>query len=186
MAVLMSRHFNNVMEIYIIEKYKERYPQMKGSELTDALIKDCLEEYSVEDFHVMRTPKGKPYVELRRSSEAEFSQSEKLHLSVSHSGEYFLCIIADRLVGIDVQERKNRNSDKIAERYFTEREKSFIRDHGENGFFTVWTRKEAYSKLTGEGIAEIIRGTEVIDREDVIFTDFQLEDGVWCSYCIER
>jgi len=175
MAVLMSRHFNNVMEIYIIEKYKEWYPQMKGSELTDVLIKDCLEEYGVQDPQVMRTPKGKPYVELCDT-----------YLSVSHSGEYFLCIIAERPVGIDVQERKNSNSDKIAERYFTEREKSFIRDNGENGFFTVWTRKEAYSKLTGEGIAEIIRGTEVIDREDVIFTDFQLEDGVWCSYCIER
>lgn len=175
MAVLMSRHFNNVMEIYIIEKYKERYPQMKGSELTDALIKDCLEEYGVEDPQILRTPKGKPYVELCDT-----------YLSVSHSGAYFLCIIAERPVGIDVQERKNSNSDKIAERYFTEREKSFIRDNGENGFFTVWTRKEAYSKLTGEGIAEIIRGTEVIDREDVVFTDFQLEDGVWCSYCIER
>ncbi|MBQ3185494.1 MAG: 4'-phosphopantetheinyl transferase superfamily protein [Firmicutes bacterium] len=175
MAVLMSRHFNNVMEIYIIEKYKERYPQMKGSELTDVLIKDCLEEYGVQDPQILRTTKGKPYVELCDT-----------YLSVSHSGEYFLCIIAERPVGIDVQERKNSNSDKIAERYFTEREKSFIRDNGENGFFTVWTRKEAYSKLTGEGIAEIIRGTEVIGREDVVFTDFQLEDGVWCSYCIER
>lgn len=175
MAVLMSRHFNNVMEIYIIEKYKERYPHMKGSELTDALIKDCLEEYGVQDPQILRTTKGKPYVEHCDT-----------YLSVSHSGEYFLCIIAERPVGIDVQERKNSNSDKIAERYFTEREKSFIRDNGENGFFTVWTRKEAYSKLTGEGIAEIIRGTEVIDREDVVFTDFQLEDGVWCSYCIER
>lgn len=175
MAVLMSRHFNNVMEIYIIEKYKERYPQMKGSELTDMLIKDCLEEYGAQDFKILRTPKGKPYVELCDT-----------YLSISHSGEYFLCIIADRPVGIDVQERKSSNSDKIAERYFTEREKSFIRDNGENGFFTVWTRKEAYSKLTGEGIAEIIRGTEVIGREDVVFTDFQLEDGVWCSYCIER
>lgn len=175
MAVLMSRHFNNIMEIYIIEKYKERYPKLKGSDLTDVLIKDCLEEYGVQDPQILRTPKGKPYVELRDT-----------YLSVSHSGEYFLCIIAERPVGIDVQERKNSNSDKIAERYFTEREKSFIRDNGENGFFTVWTRKEAYSKLTGEGIAEIIRGTEVIDREDVVFTDFQLEDGVWCSYCIER
>ncbi|MBQ3610974.1 MAG: 4'-phosphopantetheinyl transferase superfamily protein [Firmicutes bacterium] len=148
---------------------------MKGSELTDVLIKDCLEEYGVQDPQILRTTKGKPYVELCDT-----------YLSVSHSGEYFLCIIAERPVGIDVQERKNSNSDKIAERYFTEREKSFIRDNGENGFFTVWTRKEAYSKLTGEGIAEIIRGTEVIGREDVVFTDFQLEDGVWCSYCIER
>ena len=101
MAVLMSRHFNNVMEIYIIEKYKERYPQMKGSELTDVLIKDCLEEYGGQDPQILRTTKGKPYVELCDT-----------YLSVSHSGEYFLCIIAERPVGIDVQERKNSNSDR--------------------------------------------------------------------------
>ena len=173
MAVLMSRHFNNIMEVYIIEKYKELYPELSGRELTDTLIMDCLEAYGVQEPQVLRTPKGKPYIDLC-----------KVHFSVSHSGELFAFIAADRPVGIDIQQRKGSNADKIAERYFSDREKEYVKENGEAGFFTVWTRKEAYSKLTGEGIAEIIRGTEVLDREDVEFTDIRLEDGVWCSYCM--
>jgi len=186
MAVLMSRHFNNVMELYIIENYKERYPKLKGSRLTDEMIKDCLREYGLQAPQVLRTPKGKPYVELCKRQEGGTSLWEGLHLSVSHSGEYFLCIVGDKPVGIDVQERKGRNASKIADRYFSDLEKEYVKENGENGFFTVWTRKEAYSKLTGEGLAEIIRGTEVIGRDDVEFTDFMLEDGVWCSYCVSR
>lgn len=169
----MSRHFNNIMELYIIENYKERYPDLKGSALTDELIKECLEAYGIQSRQVLRTPNGKPYV-------------DQVHLSVSHSGEYFICIIADKPVGIDIQEKRQSNTDKIAERYFTEMEKTYIEEHGEDGFFMLWCRKEAYSKLTGNGIAELIKGTEVIGRDDVDFTDFQLEDGILCSYCIEK
>lgn len=186
MAVIMSRHFNNVMELYIIEKYKERYPQLKGGSLTDELIKDCLKEYGMQNPQVLRTPKGKPYVELCKAPETEEPESCQVHFSLSHSGEYFLCIVADRPVGIDVQERKGSNAAKIADRYFSDDEKEYVKENGENGFFTVWTRKEAYSKLTGEGLAEIIRGTDVLSRDDVEFTDFKLEDGVWCSYCISK
>ena len=168
----MFRHFNNVMELYIIENYKEKYPNLKGSQLTDLLITDCLLEYGMQNPQVFRTAKGKPY-------------AQGVHLSVSHGGDYFLCIIADKPVGIDVQEKRKASYDKIAARYFAPDEIKYMEDKGESGFFVLWTRKEAYSKLTGEGLAELIRGTEVLNRKDVEFTDFQLEDGVWCSYCIE-
>lgn len=168
----MTRHFNNVMELYIIENYKERYPELNGRELTDELIKDCFEEYGLQRPQVLRSAKGKPYVE------------GKVHVSVSHSGKYFVCIISDVPVGIDIQEYRNARFDKIADRYFTEAEKAYIDETGESGFFSIWTRKEAYSKLTGEGIAELIKGTDVIDRKDVIFSDIQIEEGVWCAYCV--
>lgn len=172
MAALMFRHFNNIMELYIIENYKEKYPDLKGSVLTDELIKECLLEFGIQCTQVFRTAKGKPYV-------------PGVHLSVSHGGDYFVCIIADKPVGIDVQEKRRASSEKIAARYFSSDENNYIKENGEAGFFKLWTRKEAYSKLTGEGLAELIRGTEVINRNDVEFTDFQIENGVWCSYCIE-
>ena len=168
----MFRHFNNVMELYIIENYKEKYPDLKGSALTDKLIEDCLLEYGIQSPQVLRTVKGKPY-------------AKGICLSVSHGGAYFVCLIADKPVGIDVQEKRRVTADKIASRYFTPSERKYMEKKGESGFFILWTRKEAYSKLTGEGLAEVIRGTEVLERSDVEFTDFQLEDGVWCSYCIE-
>ena len=39
MAVLMSRHFNNVMEIYIIEKYKEWFAKNGAAFDFDAVQK---------------------------------------------------------------------------------------------------------------------------------------------------
>lgn len=164
------------MELYIIENYKDIYPDLKGSGLTDELIRDCLEEYGMEKPQVLRASKGKPYV--------NFGGKEKVHLSVSHSGSFFVCIIADKPVGIDLQEERKVSSEKIAKRYFSDKERQYMDEHGDKGFYILWTRKEAYSKLTGDGLAEVIRGIDVLDRDDVEFTDFQLGDGLWCSYCI--
>lgn len=161
-----------MMKLYIIENYRETYPELSGSELTDRLITDCLAEYGIRNVDICRTSKGKPYADA------------DVHFSVSHSGSYFVCIIADCPVGIDVQEKRKTSGSKIAGRYFTESEQEYIEEHGEDGFFRLWTRKEAYSKLTGDGLAELMRGTDVLCREDVDFTDFQIEDGVYCSYCV--
>lgn len=168
----MFRHFDNMMELYIIENYRDVYPQFSGRELTDRLAMDCLAEYGIEADEIYRTAKEKPYVEA------------DVHFSVSHSGDYFVCIIADCPVGIDVQERRKTAAVKIAERYFTKSEQEYVERNGEDGFFRLWTRKEAYSKLTGEGIGELMRRTDVLYREDVEFTDFQIEDGMYCSCCM--
>lgn len=170
----MARHFNNIMELYIIENYKEYFPDLKGRMLTDELIKECLDDYGVQTSQVLRTEKGKPYIE------------DNIHLSVSHSGTYFVCVISELPVGIDIQEKRKSNIYKIAERYFTDKEREHIEEYGEEGFFMLWCRKEAYSKFTGNGIAEMMKGTDVLERDDVDFTDFLLEDGVYCSYCIKK
>ena len=161
------------MEIYIIEDYKEKYQELKGRELTDKLIKDCLEEYGIENPIVHRTAKGKPYIE------------GDVHFSVSHSGKYFVCVIADKNVGIDIQIQRKADTKKIAARYFTEEEIRLIEKGEEEAFFYIWARKEAYSKYTGKGLQEMMQGTPVLNREDVEFIDFQLEEGMWCSCCIE-
>ena len=185
MAVRKSRHFNNAMELYILENYKEIYPELKNRSLTDKLIEDCLIEYRVKDFKLSRTAKGKPYIELCKKSET-LEEGCKVHLSVSHSEGIFVCIIGDKPLGIDVQHRRKVSSAKIADKYFTETEREYIKKYGEDGFFKVWTRKEAYSKLTGKGLEVIMSGASVLDRDDVEFTDIQLEDGILCSYCVAK
>ena len=72
-------------------------------------------------------------------------------------------------------------SEKISRRYFTAREQRFVQEAGADGFFRLWARKEAYSKYTGLGLEEIMKGTEVLGRDDVEFFDFQLEKGIYCS-----
>lgn len=175
------------MEIYIIEDYKEKYQNIKGRELTDILIKDCLEEYGVINPKILRTPKGKPYIDVHVEFSSECPlQGDEVHFSVSHSGKYFLCVIADKNVGIDIQDKRKAATGKIANRYFNEDEIQFIEESGEEAFFYIWARKEAYSKYTGRGLEELMKGTPILDRDDVDFIDFQLEEGMWCSCCIER
>ncbi len=85
------------MKLYIIENYKDMYRNLKGSELTDALIFYCLEDYRQGlVFEIFRTEKGKPYLK----------GTEKLFLSVSHSENTFACIFSHTEVGLDIQYKR--------------------------------------------------------------------------------
>lgn len=170
----MCRLFERIMKLYIYENYKEIFPVITGSELTDKLIMKSLQEYGVSADTVHRTEKGKPYV------------NQDVYFSVSHSGKHFVCLISDKPVGVDIQKERHVGMTKISNRYFCSEESEYINETGSEGFFLLWARKEAYSKYTGKGLEEIMKGTSVLNREDVEFFDFQLEKGLYCSCCIEK
>ncbi|QIB69177.1 4'-phosphopantetheinyl transferase superfamily protein [Aminipila butyrica] len=96
----------------------------------------------VPDGLIRRTPHGKPYIE-------DFP----LYFSISHSGELWVCLVAEVEVGVDIQVPKPLPYEKLAKRFFTETEAAYIRQGGLEAFFQVWTRKEAYVKYTGLGFS---------------------------------
>ena len=101
---------------------------------------------------VTRTQRGKPY----------FSNYPQIHISPSHSGDYFLCAVADFPVGADIQihtglrdespEEADARLCRIAKRYFTPKEAAFIQTNTCDRFFRLWTARESYVKYTGQGI----------------------------------
>lgn len=187
----MFRHFNINMKLCLIENYKDMFPEAKGRELTDRLIAFVLEELEIRGFELKRSEKGKPYLaslreDLQEESPEKGDSYKQVHLSVSHSGELFACLIDEENTGVDIQQYRNVEQIKIARRYFDDREIEYVKKHGSAGFFKLWTRKEAYCKYTGRGLEEIMRGTQVLEREDVEFIDFQLGGGIYCSCCVKR
>ena len=105
-----------------------------------------------EQLATARTDRGKPY----------FPLAPHFHFSISHSGKYWACAIADQIVGLDIQQKERprretpeemiRRHQKMARRFFHPLETEFVdRDPGYN-FLTVWTAREAYVKYTGQGI----------------------------------
>jgi len=189
------------MKLYIYEDYKEIFPEHHGRKLTDMMIKKALREHGITEAEILRTEKGKPYVSIPGAVNGKNSSSQpddggdsaletkrdlvcnEIYISVSHSGRYFVCVISDAPVGVDVQEARSVKAMNIAGRYFTAEEIKYIEETGDEGFFLIWTRKEAYSKYTGLGLEEIMKGTDVLNRNDVKFTDFMMEKGIYCSCC---
>lgn len=88
--------------------------------------------------------KGKPY----------FTSA---YVSISHSGSLWACALSDAPCGVDIQRKQNVRFDKLAARYFTDSEAARVLAEGQDAFFEIWTAKEAYAKLTGEGLAKTYR-----------------------------
>jgi 4'-phosphopantetheinyl transferase len=83
----------------------------------------------------------------------------KLEFNLSNSGDFALIAVTlERKVGVDVERiRSDMEFESIASRYFSQGEVSeFLTLHPEQrvaGFFTCWTRKEAYIKAQGLGLS---------------------------------
>ncbi|MCM1064707.1 MAG: 4'-phosphopantetheinyl transferase superfamily protein [Eubacterium sp.] len=90
---------------------------------------------------------GKPYL-----------ADEPFQFNISHSGDYVFCGVSDREIGVDIQKIQGDHVLRLAKRFFADPECRMLeacRDEElrRRMFFSMWVRKEAYGKLTGEGIA---------------------------------
>ena len=72
--------------------------------------------------------------------------------SVSHSGGIWLCALAGRPVGVDLQAARPCPREQIAERFFHPQELVYLKAQDFEDFFKIWTAKESFVKLTGRGM----------------------------------
>jgi 4'-phosphopantetheinyl transferase len=92
---------------------------------------------------------------------------DRLRFNLSHSGTLALLVVAaGRRVGVDLERlRPMADAERIAARFFSAREQSELRALPEPerlaAFFRVWTRKEAYIKAIGTGLATPLDGFAV-------------------------
>lgn len=105
--------------------------------------------------HLAKGRYGKPYL----------SDCDNLHFNLSHAGDYVAAVFADGAAGIDI-ERVRREKYKIAKRFFSPEEYTYLMNSGEcvSGaagnpgksrdfvFTRMWTRKESYIKAVGDGM----------------------------------
>ncbi|MEM9121857.1 MAG: 4'-phosphopantetheinyl transferase superfamily protein [Pseudomonadota bacterium] len=106
-------------------------------------------------------PRGKPSLER---GAAGVSLPD---FNTSRSGEWSLLAISRGApVGVDIEAvRPSKDWPLVAERHFTAAERQGLEtlsaSHRTDGFFHVWTQKEALAKATGEGIPEALSRYEV-------------------------
>ena len=96
-------------------------------------------------------PRGKPFL-------APPLDAGGLHFNLSNSHELALAgFVLGREIGVDVEHlRSMPDCEQISERFFSASEREVLRRlpaPKEEAFFNCWTRKEAYLKAVGEGLA---------------------------------
>lgn len=101
---------------------------------------------------ILREKGGKPY----------FAESD-VHFSVSHTGAAFAVAFSGSRIGIDIQKVTSNNIKGIAERFFPQSDLEYFRTYGEDTFFRIWSRKEAYIKMLGGSVFTGIRKYPVTD-----------------------
>ncbi len=111
-----------------------------------------------------------------------------LHFSLSHSEQYVCCAVAGQEIGVDIQRMRPLKNMRIAERFFSRRERELLESCQSEGerqelFYRIWVRKEAYAKLTGAGIAAVI-GRESDCRESVRWQEFDRPRGYRMAVCL--
>ncbi len=107
------------------------------------LLKWALQRHGIATEKLSYGPNGKP-------------EAVGVFFNLSHSGQWAVCAIGDVPVGCDVEEIAPVR-EGIAERFFTKNEVEYLNrfdgDQRLEEFFRLWTLKESYMKMTGEGMS---------------------------------
>lgn len=94
-------------------------------------------------------------MESIREGENGKPQAEGICFNLSHSGEFAICAVGEKPVGCDV-EKVSEARMKVAEHFFCQSEiqylKKFEKEDQNREFIRLWTMKESYIKMTGEGM----------------------------------
>lgn len=135
----------------------------------------------VSSLKVIEGSHGKPYLE-----------GLSVHFNLSHSGQIVICGISDQEIGVDVQMQEGTDHEKLWNRYFSEQDKGQLngcqsQEEQEAMFYRLWAQKEAYGKLTGEGLAGK-RGLKVSPLQEKISLGIDVEEytpapGYYAAVC---
>lgn len=83
-----------------------------------------------------------------------FLRELPLAFSLSHSGPYVACAVADHEIGVDIQRRSTAKK-SLLRRCISERERAYIEASSDPAaaFTELWSLKESYVKALGVGLS---------------------------------
>ena len=133
---------------------------------------------------LFRDEDGKPHLSLSDEDKAVLRAEgilpeESIEFSLSHSGDYAVCAIAEGNegeIGIDIEKHK-KDQKGIAEHFFCEGEKQRIKT--DEDFYRYWTLKESFIKAIGKGLAIALDSFEVFEENGIASYKQSVNDKVY-------
>ena len=187
----IKEHFTDLLAMLYPER-RERvkafrreepaYVSMTAGLLLQELVQNRL-GISPSELELEKSECGKPSVK----GHSDF------YFNLSHAGDYVVLGHGDAPIGVDIERIREKN-EKVAKRCFTEQEYAYVlggdEDTQRSRFYRFWTMKEAYLKLTGQGISVPLNSFEIDPvRQIVIGTECRFVtkqmDDYWITLCAQ-
>lgn len=150
---------------YKVEKFinkRDKIRTLIGEILIRTII---IENLKIDNKYIRlnKNPYGKPYLK----------EYPNFNFNISHSGDYVLCAIDDKPIGVDIEEIKHMEFKEIAKNFFTTKEFQYIVMEDSkfqlDRFYEIWTLKESYIKCCGRGLTMPLRSFSIeIDQYENI------------------
>lgn len=114
-------------------------------------LTELLSQHIPAPIEILRTENGKPYV-----------AGNPIYFSLTHSGNRSMIALGDKPIGVDLELYGPREFPHILSR-FSERERAEISDG--RLFLLHWTAREAFVKMKGATLAEMLNKLEFFGGE---------------------
>jgi 4'-phosphopantetheinyl transferase len=144
-----------------------------------------------EDISFSKNEYGKPF----------FNEQADFHFNLSHSGDWVVCAVDNKPVGIDVEEISPIDLD-ISKNYFSTDEHKDLLSKADKiaYFFTLWTLKESYIKIVGQGLSLPLNSFSIRFREnneiriagkgtmirDTFFSQYNIDENYKMAVCAQH
>ena len=152
-----------------IDKYKN-YDTKVRSIVGEMLLKELLVKNNVSynslDYYINEY--GKPYL-----------KTINIFFNISHSFDYVITTISDKDIGIDI-EKIRKTPLNIINQFATEKEKTYIlstNNNIEERIFKIYTLKEAYFKMLGTNLNNILEVEFTIKNNNIYCNDEKVKMG---------
>ena len=115
---------------------------------------------NAEEYQIIKGEHGKPIINS--------SKKENLYFNISHKKDLWVCATSNCEIGVDIELCANGRKN-VAEYYFSDEEKLNLNQNQDYNktFFEIWTGKEAYAKLIGEGLSATLLRSHTITHNNV-------------------
>lgn len=129
------------------------------------LRRAILEIYGIESYDIEYNHNGKPLLDF-------------CFFSISHSKTRVVCVVSDNPIGVDIEFIKQIKSSSHYP-LFSKAETKDINEHENTSlrFLELWTRKEAFVKINGGKIIDVV-DTLNFDFKNFVFTTEIVDDCI--------
>ncbi len=185
--ISISEFFGGEVKMIAVECTEEVTKELSG------ILKENISFFDNElgnNFSIEKDERGKPCIK---------GECGYKYVSVAHADKLFICVFSKkRAVGTDTESMKRNvpydTVTRLMSKFFTPAEREHLIAFSASAvfyteeFLRMWTKKEAYVKMTGEGLSGLSSAdTERIQGARIITREFKTEDGEFLiSLCLSE